>query len=115
MKLGEIAEYLNAEFLTDNNDLDLEIPCAFSSALISDILESTKEATLLITDLTNPQIIRLADMIDLFGIVLVRGKIPSEEIIKMASVRRLPLLTTKYTLYKSSGILYGKGLRSCRV
>ena len=115
LKLGTIAEILDATFLTDQDDLDMEIPCAFSSALISDILESTKEPTLLLTDLTNPQIIRLADMIDLLGIVMVRGKLPSEDVIRMAKVRNLPLLSTRYTLYKSSGMLYSNGLRSCKI
>ncbi|MCF7913271.1 MAG: transcriptional regulator [Candidatus Cloacimonetes bacterium] len=115
MKLGEIVTALDAEVLTENLDLEKEISCAFASDLISDILMCTKEPTLLLSGLTNPQIIRLSDMIELFGIVFVRGKKPSADIIQMAIDRDLPLITTKYTMYKTSGILFNSGLPSCKI
>ncbi len=115
MKLKEIQEFLEAELLTDDTDLEREVSCAFGSDLISDILMCTKEPTLLLTGLTNPQIIRLSDMIDLYGIIFVRGKKPPQEIIDMAKERNLPLLSTGYTMFKSSGVLFNKGLRSCKI
>ena len=115
MKLKEIVEALEGEVLTSNTDVEQEITCAFGSDLISDILHCTKEATLLLTGLTNPQIIRLSDMIDVLGIVFVRGKRPSQDLIEMAEERDLPLIVTGFTLYKSSGILYNAGLRSCKI
>ncbi|HOE91366.1 MAG TPA: transcriptional regulator, partial [Candidatus Cloacimonadota bacterium] len=80
MKLRELVELLEGTILTDPEHLDREITCAFGSDLISDILMCTKEATLLLTGLTNPQVIRLSDMIDLLGIVFVRGKKPAEDL-----------------------------------
>jgi len=115
MKLKEIVLALEADLLNENIDLEKDITCAFGSDLISDILMCTKESTLLLTGLTNPQIIRLSDMIDLFGIVFVRGKEPPKDILEMAEERGLPLISTKFTLYKSSGILYNSGLRSCKI
>jgi predicted transcriptional regulator len=115
MLLRTIAEYLEAENFGPEEHLDREITCAFGSDLISDILMCTKEATVLLTGLTNPQIVRLSDMIDLQGIIFVRGKKPSEELIQMALERDLPMISTSFTLYKSSGILYNAGLRSCRI
>ena len=115
MKLSEVITALDAELLIKGISLDIDVPCAFGSDLISDILMCTKESTLLLTGLTNPQIIRLSDMIDLTAIVFVRGKRPSADIIKMAQDRQMPLLTTKYTMYQSSGILYNSGLRSCKI
>ena len=115
MKLGKILELLEAELLTKNADLNKEITCAFGSDLISDTLMCVKEPTLLLTGLTNPQVIRLSDMIDLLGVVFVRGKRPSPDIVNMAEERELPLISTGMTLFKSSGLLYGKGLRSCNI
>ena len=115
MKLKIIIDALEGEVLTDHVDQEQDISCAFGSDLISDILMCTKEPTLLLTGLTNPQIIRLADMIDLLGILFVRGKKPSQEIIDMANERNLPLISTGFTLYKTSGILYNSGLRSCKI
>jgi predicted transcriptional regulator len=115
MTLRDIVELLEAEVLYVGADLNREVPCAFASDLISDILMCTKEPTLLLTGLTNNQVIRLADMIDLIGIVFVRGKKPMQDVIDMAKERGLPLVATNMTLYRSSGILYNAGLRSCRI
>jgi len=115
MKLKDILELLEAELLTPDTDVEVDLSCAFGSDLISDILMCTKESTLLLTGLTNPQVIRLSDMIDLLGVVFVRGKRPSQDLIDMAIERKLPLITTKMTMYKSAGILYNKGLRSCQI
>jgi predicted transcriptional regulator len=115
MKLKEIIAAIEAENLAGEIDPDLNVTCAFGSDLISDILMCTKEPTLLLTGLTNPQIVRVSDMIDLFAIVFVRGKKPAADVIEMARERNLPLLSTKFTLYRTSGILYNLGLRSCMI
>ncbi|HNT52498.1 MAG TPA: DRTGG domain-containing protein [Candidatus Syntrophosphaera sp.] len=115
MYLKDIVNILEGEALIPEANLDVEVPCAFASDLISDILMCTKEPTLLLTGLTNNQVIRLADMIDIVGIIFVRGKRPLDEIIEMARERNLPLICTKLTMYRSSGLLYNAGLRSCKI
>ena len=115
MKLKEIIKAIDAKLLTEDANIDVDVTCAFGSDLISDILMCVKEPTLLLTGLTNPQIVRLSDMIDLFGIIFVRGKIPPPDIIEMAKERNLPLISTQYTLYRTSGVLYNLGLRSCNI
>jgi len=53
-------------------------------------------------------------MIDVLGIVFVRGKNPPQNIIDMANERDLPIICTKLTMYKSCGLLFTTGLRSCK-
>ncbi len=115
MTLKDIVTILEGEVLTPEANLDLEVPCAFASDLISDILMCTKESTLLLTGLTNNQVIRLSDMIDIIAIVFVRGKRPLGEIVEMALERNLPLICTNLTMFRSSGLLYNAGLRSCKI
>lgn len=115
MTLKDVVNLLEAEMLYPEADLEREVPCAFASDMISDILMCTKEPTLLLTGLTNNQVIRLSDMIDLTAIVFVRGKKPLQDVIDMAEERGLPILTTPHTLFRSSGILFGAGLRSCKI
>jgi len=115
MNLCEIVRLLEGQILTPEVTLDKEVPCAVASDLISDILMCTQEPALLVTGLTNTQLIRLSDVIDLVAIIFVRGKKPSDELIEMARERDLPLITTNFTLYNSSGILYNAGLRSCKI
>jgi len=115
MTLKDIALLLEGEVLGTEEGLDVDVPCAFASDLISDILMCTKEPTLLLTGLTNNQVVRLSDMIDLVGIIFVRGKRPLQDVIEMAVERKLPIISTKMTMYRSSGILFNAGLRSCKI
>jgi predicted transcriptional regulator len=114
MKLQAIQELLKAKILTGAELLgQVDVSMICGSDLISDVLSFTKEKSLLLTGLTNPQIIRTAEMIDLCGIIFVRGKIPGEDVITMATELFLPLLVTDFPLYESCGILYAAGLKGC--
>ncbi len=115
MILSDLVTLLEGEVLFPEADLDRVVPCAFASDMISDILMCTKEPTLLLTGLTNNQVIRLSDMIDLIAIVFVRGKKPLQDVIDMAEERGLPIVSTKFTLYRCSGLLFNAGLRSCKI
>ena len=68
---------------------------------------------MLLTGLTNPQIIRTADILEIAAIIIVRGKKPSLETIHLAKEVNLPILSTKYILFETAGRLYEKGIRGC--
>lgn len=110
MRIKEIREILNAEVLCGCDFLDTEVVNAFSSDLMSDVLAFVKGKTVLLTGLTNQQVVRTAEMADLSAIVFVRGKKPEEDIIRLACENNIILLLTKDTLYTASGKLYSKGL-----
>ncbi len=67
------------------------------------------------TGLTNPQVVRTAEMAGVQAIVFVRGKYPPPETISMAEARNIPLLASRYTMYETCGRLYAAGLESCGV
>ena len=95
MTLGEMRDILNAESLVGDDCMDIEVRDAFAADLLSDVLAFAKEGTLLITGITNPQVVRTAEMLELIGIVFVRGKKPNEEVIKLAQIKKVPLLSTR--------------------
>jgi hypothetical protein len=92
--------------------LDIEVSSGIGCDLISDSLCFSRPECLLLTGLTNIQIIRVADMIEARAIVFVRGKMPGQEIINLAGIKNLPLLVTRLFLFESCGLLYQHGLRS---
>jgi hypothetical protein len=69
---------------------------------------------LLITGLTNPQIIRTAEMADLAAVLLVRGKTPLPETVNLACYAGVPILGTEYTMFEACGRLYARGLPGCK-
>lgn len=110
MKLEEVKQILNAEVLVGEDRLDREVLLACGSDLMSDVLAFVKEKVLLLTGLTNPQVIRTAEMMDIKAIVFVRGKQPDPETIQLAEKKNIVILKTKYPLYVACGLLYSNGL-----
>ena len=111
MKLSEIKNILSAYYILEN-DKEIEILTACGADLMSDVLAFTKGKSLLLTGLTNPQVIRTAEMIDLSVVIFVRGKIPPQETINLAKQKELPLLVTDKPLYEACGLLYKYGLNA---
>ncbi len=110
MKLAQIQKVLEAEVLCGMEWLDQEARSACGSDLMSDVLAFTRERAILLTGLTNIQVIRTAEMSDLAGIIFVRGKRPGPEVIVMAREMGIPLLLTQRQMYEACGILYKDGL-----
>ena len=113
MTLHEIKDLLEAEVLSGEEQLDMEVNKAFMADLMSDVLAFATAGSLLITGLTNPQVLRTADVIDIAAIVIGRGKRPSLETIQLAGMLNIPILTTKYILFEVAGRLYSKGIKGC--
>lgn len=111
MKIIEIMKCLDAKCLAGAHLLNSEVNTAFGCDLMSDVLAFIDEKTLLLTGLTNVQVIRTAEMIDINTIVFVRGKKPDKAVTDLANKNNMIVLCTKHTLYTACGILYMKGLK----
>lgn len=115
MQLKDIIDLVECDILCGDTCRDQKFQFAFGSDLMSDVLAYVEEETLLLTGLTNAQVIRTAEMLDLKTIVFVRGKNPSEDVIELASENDIVLLTTKHTMFNAAGILYANGLKGISV
>ena len=113
MKLKDIERILEAEIIVGGSLLEREIGMACGSDLMSDVLSFAKSGSLLLTGLTNPQVVRTAEMADLQAICFVRGKKPEKETIEMAESKDIPLLVTPLPMFESCGRLYQAGLPGC--
>ncbi len=113
MTLREIADLLDAKVLVGENHLDIEVQTAFAADLMSDVLAFAKPGSIMITGLTNPQIVRIASIVDNSAILLVRGKIPPEDTLHLAEELEIPVLSTRYILFETSGRLYANGIVGC--
>lgn len=110
MKVSEIIDLLNAELLTGNENLNLEINAAFGSDLMSDVMAYVKESLLLLTGLVSLQVVRTAEMMDIKVILCVSGKIPGDNIISLAREKGITIASTKHSMFISCGKLYSGGI-----
>ncbi|MBP2644971.1 MAG: hypothetical protein H6Q75_411 [Firmicutes bacterium] len=113
MKLAEVNALLCTEVLCGQENMEREIVTACGADLMSDVLVYTKEKTLLLTGLTNIQVVRTAEVGDLMGIIFVRGKRPGPEVIEMAKAKSIPLMLTELSMFDACGILHDYGIRGC--
>lgn len=113
MTLNEVVKILNADILVGHDLLEVKIKNGFGADLMSDVLAYAKPGAMLLTGLTNPQVVRTADILDIAAIVMVRGKKPAPEMIRLAEELKIPLISTKFILFESIGRLYEKGMRGC--
>ncbi|HOD78221.1 MAG: DRTGG domain-containing protein [Syntrophorhabdus sp.] len=113
MTLKEVKEILDAEVFVGHDQLEMEVRTAFGADLMSDVLAFAKSGSLLLTGLTNPQIVRTSDVLDIAAIIIVRGKRPLPETIQLAEELQIPILSTKYILFETAGRLYTKGIVGC--
>jgi predicted transcriptional regulator len=110
VQLRSLVSLLDCEVLCGQDGLDAEVASCFAADLMSDVLAFSVPHTLLITGLTSVQAVHTADVAECTGILLVSGKHPSPEALRLAKTRKLPLLTTKYTMFVACGILSSNGL-----
>lgn len=113
MTLEDARRILEAEVLVGSNLHQVVVAVCCGADLMSDVLAFTKTGALLLTGLTNAQVVRTAEMADVVGICFVRGKKPPEETVALARRNEIPLLTTQLPMFESCGRLYRSGLKGC--
>ncbi|MDO4585458.1 MAG: DRTGG domain-containing protein [Planctomycetia bacterium] len=110
MTVKEVLEILGAKVLVGEELLDKEVRTACGSDMMSDVLAFSKDHSILLTGLCNPQVIRTAEMLDIVCLIFVRGKTPDETILEMARERNLIVLATGHRMFTACGLLYQAGL-----
>ncbi|MEA4853526.1 MAG: DRTGG domain-containing protein [Christensenella sp.] len=111
MKVSEMAQLLDAEFLCGADKPDLDILCACGADMMSDVLAFTKHDAVLLTGLVNNHVIRTAEMMDIQCVLFVRGKRPAQEIVDMANERDMVLIATEKPMFTACGILYANHIQ----
>ncbi|MFP4021690.1 MAG: hypothetical protein ACLFUK_08795 [Halanaerobium sp.] len=112
MKLKTVKSLLKSETIYEDPSQsdELEIKNACGADLMSDVLAFSNEKTLLLTGLTNPQVVRTAEMVGLKVIIFARGKKPQIETISLANQLNIFLYSTDMPLFEACGLLYKNGI-----
>ena len=113
MLLQDVITLTDAQVFTSHINLACEIRSAFASDLMSDVLYFDVVHGILITGLTNPQMIRTAEMAEVAAVLMVRGKTPQPETAELAEELGIPLCGTRMIMFETCGRLYAAGLPAC--
>jgi hypothetical protein len=111
MTLSELAACLDFKVFTSGVPLDTPVLGGYASDLLSDVIGHGRKGDLWVTMQVHPNIIAVAVLKDLAGIVLVNGREPAPETLEQAAREKVPLLGARSGAFEVSGRLYGLGLK----
>jgi redox-sensing transcriptional repressor len=85
MKLNELAQKIGARILTPHPESAGEVTRIYAGDRVSDLLNEASDKTLLVTNLANLQMVRVAELMEVPGICFVDGVDPGPEIVELAT------------------------------
>jgi len=104
--LASIVKELNLKVECGKDQLTQEVSGGYVGDLLSDVMANSKEGNLWITRQTHQNIVAVASLKELAGIILVQGKGPEKDTLEKASKEGIPLLVTDLHTFEVAGKLY---------
>lgn len=111
MVLNDLIALVEGRIVCGEHRAQEEVDYAFASDLMSDVLTLRNKDFVLLTGLTNIQLIRTAEMSDLNYILLCRRKKANEEMLELARENGIMIIESPMSLFKACGVLYGAGIK----
>jgi hypothetical protein len=110
VKLNDIVEKLDLEVKCAADKLDTEVCTGYTSDLLSDVIAYSAEGDLWITLQVHQNIVPVASMKGLSGIVIINGREPEAETLKKAEAENVVIMVSKMPAFELSGKLYALGI-----
>jgi predicted transcriptional regulator len=109
MKLQELGEKLELKAVTQVFGRD--VTGVYISDMVSDVIANAKAGDLLVTVQIHNNVIAAANLVDICGIVVTQGKLPTEDVVKMAEKAKLTIFSTSLNRWQMATKLYEAGIR----
>jgi len=106
MELTTLAERIGATILTGPPPGRVEIRGVYAGDRISDLLNQGNADTLLVTNLTGIQVLRVTELMDVPALCLLDGAAPEPELIRAAQQHDTVLLLSPLGMFETCGRLY---------
>lgn len=111
LSVGAVAERLGLSICATSDGLQTRVTGAQVSDLLSYVMSVGRRGDLWITIQIHPNIVAVAELAGLAGIIIAGGFEPEEETIMRAEEEGIPLLTCRRSSFAVAGELYQLGLR----
>jgi predicted transcriptional regulator len=110
MKLKDIIDSLDLTVVSGESRLDNEVNAGYVSDLMSDVIAHTSEGNIWITLQVHVNIVAVASMKGLAGVILINGRKPEDETLRKAKTENIPVLLSELPAFEVVGRLYGLGI-----
>ena len=110
MKLAEVVEQLDLDVKTGSERLDTVVTRGYASDLLSDVMGNALEGDLWVTLQTHQNIVAVAVMKSISGVILVNGRVPQEETVQKAISEKIPIMVSNMPAFELIGRLFQLGI-----
>lgn len=114
MTLSDIVRQIELKVHAGRGGLDRPVAGAYIGDLMSDVMAHGRKDDLWITIQIHPNVVAVAVLKDLAGVIITNGREPSEDTVRQSEEQNLPLLGTSLGAFELSGRLHELGLRGAR-
>jgi len=111
MTVRDIVGSLELEVLTDTEALDGTVTGGYVSDLLSDVIAHGKTGDLWVTLQTHRNIVAVAALKELAGVILVNGRTPDSDTLSKAREEGVLVLGSRLPAFDLAGRLYQMGIR----
>ncbi|MBN2538380.1 serine kinase [candidate division WOR-3 bacterium] len=111
MKLGEVVARLGLELVGQTGRLDREVTGGYASDLLSDVMANAREGNVWVTLQIHQNVVAVATLKELAGIIIVNGRKPEPEVLAKAEQEGVPVMLTGMPAFEVAGRLYETGIR----
>ena len=106
MKLDDVVKEISLDLKTCNSCLNNQVTGAYVSDLLSDVMANSKDGNIWITLQMHMNIVAVAGLNNLAGIIVVGGREPDQEVLEKAETEKVAIMTTPLTTFEIAGRLY---------
>lgn len=106
----DIVNSFGLKIKTGKNRLDEVVTGGYAGDLLSDVIAHSRKGSIWVTIQTHPNIVAVASMKELAGIILAGGREPDPDTLKKAEEEEIPILVSPLFTYEVVGKLYQMGI-----
>ncbi len=111
MTLGEVVKALDLDVRAGKDEMERAVEGGYVSDLLSDVIAGSQEGDLWMTLQLHQNVVAVAFLNNLAGIIVVGGRDPDPETIEKAEDQGVPIMVSTLQAYELAGRLYEMGIR----
>jgi len=106
MKLHNLADKLFLQTVSCDKGLNKDVSGGYVSDLLSDVLANCAEGNVWITLQKHTNIVAVASLKNLAGIIIVGARELEEDALKQAEAKEVTIMTTPMSAFETAGMIY---------
>lgn len=110
MNLRDIIQEIPMEVRAGKENLHREVKGGYVSDLLSDVMANSKEGDIWVTLQVHQNIVAVAQLKEIAGIVIINNREPEPETIEKANKEGIPIMVTPLSGFEVVGRLYKMGI-----